>query len=58
LTEAQQKVLDALTDAVTHADDIVQRSGLGVAEVGNALTILEMHSLVRRLPGNRFEKRR
>jgi DNA processing protein len=57
LTEQQQKVLNELTSEPVHADDLVQRSGLSVPEVSHALLLLELHGLVRRLPGNRFERR-
>jgi DNA processing protein len=57
LTDAQRKVLDAISDAVAHADELVERTGLAVTEVGHSLVILEMYGLVRRLPGNRYEKR-
>lgn len=57
LTEPQQKLFDVWTmEAVQHADDLVARSGLSVSEVSQALMLLEMHGLVRRLPGNRYER--
>lgn len=58
LTEAQQRLLAAWQEEpLCHADDLVARSGLSVAEASQALLQLEMHGLVRRLPGNRYERR-
>jgi DNA processing protein len=57
LPENQQKVFNSLSQEAIHADDLVQRTGMSVSEIGNALLLLEMQGLVRRLPGNRFERR-
>jgi DNA processing protein len=57
LTDTQQRVMKELTQEAVHADELVQRCGLSVAEVSNALLLLEMHGLVRRLPGSRVERK-
>jgi DNA processing protein len=57
LTPSQQKLWEQFAGEAVHADDLVQRSGLAVQEVGTALILLEMRGLVRRLPGNRFERK-
>jgi hypothetical protein len=37
-------------------DHLVQRLGLGVPQVSGALMMMEMKKVVRRLPGNRYER--
>lgn len=38
-------------------DELIQRTALSVGEVGDALLLLELAGRVRRLPGNRFERK-
>jgi DNA processing protein len=57
LTPAQRAVVEQLSGPPVHADEIVQRTGLSAAEAAQALTLLELRGLARRLPGNRFERR-
>ena len=58
LTGNQQKLHDLLAGGPVHADDLVQQSGLTVGEVGHVLVMLELQGVIRRLPGNRFERKR
>ena len=39
-----------------HLDQLVQRLGLAVPQVSGALMMMEMKKVVRRLPGNRYER--
>lgn len=57
LSDHQRMLLAAFGSDAIHADQLVQQTGLSVSEVGNDLLLLEMQGLVRRLPGNRFERR-
>jgi DNA processing protein len=57
LTPAQQKLWECITTEPIHADSLVQQSGLPVNEVGAALILMEMQGHIRRLPGNRFERK-
>ncbi len=51
------RVWEALAAESQHADELVQRLDVSVAELSTTLLLLEMQGLVRRLPGNRFERR-
>jgi DNA processing protein len=57
LSGKQKKVYELLAGGPVHADEIVQQSGLTVGETGHALVMLELQGVVRRLPGNRFERK-
>jgi DNA processing protein len=56
LDAVQQRVWDALTEP-RHADELARELGVGAAELAVTLTKLEMKKAVRRLPGNRWERR-
>jgi DNA processing protein len=56
LDATQQKVWDLLS-ARRHADELARETGLGVSELSRVLMQLEMKRLVRRLPGNHYERR-
>jgi DNA processing protein len=57
LDEEQRRAWEALADGPLHLDQLVQRLGLAVPQVTGALMMLEMRKAVRRLPGNRYERR-
>lgn len=50
------KVWDYLTQP-RHADDIVRETGFAAGQLATILMMLEMKKLIRRLPGNTFERR-
>jgi DNA processing protein len=56
LTEAQQKVMDALGREELPLDTIIATSGLTAAAVSSTLLALEIRRLVKQLPGKRFVK--
>jgi DNA processing protein len=56
LDEAQRRVWDALAEGPRHVDQLVQQLGLDVAPLAGMLLVLEMKKVVRRLPGNRYER--
>ncbi len=55
LDDGQRRIWEMLTEAC-HLDQLVQRLGLAVPQVSGALMMLEMRKVVRRLPGNRYER--
>lgn len=56
LDDVQMRVWDALASA-RHADELTRETGLAAGELATVLMKLEMKKLVRRLPGNHFERR-
>jgi DNA processing protein len=50
-------VWDFLAGQPRHLDEMVQHLGLPVSQLTGLLLTLEMRKLVRRLPGNRYERR-
>jgi DNA processing protein len=56
LDDVQMRLWAALADHPRHFDELVQQLGLGVSPLTTALLTLEMKRLVRRLPGNRYER--
>jgi DNA processing protein len=56
LEPAQQAVWDQLASK-RHADELSRDTGLGAGELAKALMQLELKRLVRRLPGNYYERR-
>ncbi|HMP02426.1 MAG TPA: DNA-processing protein DprA [Gemmatales bacterium] len=52
----QRQLWDALTQPRLHLDELIQATGLDPAAASSALMMLELGGLVRRLPGNRFER--
>jgi DNA processing protein len=55
LDDTQRRIWEMLTEAC-HLDQLVQRLGLAVPQVSGALMMMEMRKVVRRLPGNRYER--
>ena len=56
LDPLQQKVFDLLASR-RHGDELARESELGVSELSRVLMRLEMMRLIRRLPGNFYERR-
>ncbi len=56
LDGSQQRLWEALGEGPLHLDQLVQRLGMAVPEASGALLMLEMKKVVRRLPGNRYER--
>ncbi len=57
LDEVQRRLWDFLADGARHLDEMAQRLSLPVPRLSGALMTMEMKKLVRRLPGNRYERR-
>jgi DNA processing protein len=56
LDAVQQQIWECLANQPRHLDDIVATLGLSVPRLTGLLLTLEMKRLVRRLPGNRYER--
>jgi DNA processing protein len=56
LDETQRRIWDALAEAPRHLDEMVQSLGIAAGSLSGMLLMLEMKKIVRRLPGNRFER--
>ena len=48
---------DLLADGPRYVDTMTQQLGLPVSELTRTLMMLEMKKVVRRLPGNQYERR-
>jgi DNA processing protein len=57
LTGVEQRVWDFLEGQSRAIDDITRHLGVPVAEASQVLMMLEMKKVVRRLPGNQYERR-
>ena len=57
LDETQQRIWEILGDGPRPIDDLVQSVGTPVAQLNGILMMLEMKKVVRRLPGNVYERR-
>jgi DNA processing protein len=56
LDPLQQRVFDALASK-RHADELVRELGLSTGDLSRTLMQLEIKKVVRRLPGNFYERR-
>ena len=56
LDETQRRVWEFLGGGPRSIDELAQRLGLGVPQLSGLLLTLEMKKVVRRLPGNRYER--
>jgi DNA processing protein len=56
LDDLQHQIWTLLDGQPRYLDELVQRIGLGVPAVAGAVMHLEMRRIVRRLPGNRYER--
>lgn len=56
MNPTQAEVWKCLAEGVLSIDALVQKLGISVPQISTALLSMEMRKLVRRLPGNRFER--
>jgi DNA processing protein len=56
LDELQRKIWDFLATQRQNVDDIARTMNLAVPELTRALMVLEMKKVIRRLPGNQYER--
>ncbi|HZU35246.1 MAG TPA: DNA-processing protein DprA, partial [Gemmataceae bacterium] len=52
----EHRIWDFLAERPRHMDEMVQQLGLSVAQLSGMLMMLEMKKVVRRLPGNQYER--
>ncbi len=57
LDDGQRRLWEFLAEGPRHADEMAQRLTLSVQQLTGMLLTLEMKKVVRRLPGNRYERR-
>ncbi len=57
LSEEQRRVWDFLADGVRTVDELAQHLGRTAPQLAGALMTMEMKRAIRRLPGNRYERR-
>jgi DNA processing protein len=56
LDDGQRRIWEFLAGPPRHLDEMAQQLGIGVPQLSTALMMLEMKRVVRRLPGNRYER--
>jgi DNA processing protein len=56
LDETQRRIWDSLAEGPRHLDELVQTLGIAAGPLSAMMLMLEMKKVVRRLPGNRYER--
>jgi DNA processing protein len=56
LDDIQARIWESLDGGSRHVDELVRMLSLPVSQVTSSLLMLEMRKLVRRLPGNQYER--
>jgi DNA processing protein len=56
MTDIQRRIWDFLGDRPKHVDDMTRQLNLAVSELSGTLMLMEMKRMVRRLPGNNYER--
>lgn len=56
LDATQQRIWDSLAEGPRHLDELVQSLGIAAGPLSALMLMLEMKKIVRRLPGNRYER--
>jgi DNA processing protein len=56
LDEAQCRIWEFLAGTPRSPDEMVQELGVGAAQLPGMLLLMEMKKVIRRLPGNRYER--
>jgi DNA processing protein len=56
LDEVQLRIWESLTGQIRSMDELAQALALSVPQLSNALMMMEMKKVARRLPGNRYER--
>lgn len=55
LSDIERKIVDAVNEKSMNADELSRELNTPVFRLNAALTMLELNSIVKRMPGNRFE---
>jgi DNA processing protein len=56
LDDMQRRIWEFLEGQPRHQDEIVEHTGIPVAKLSGQLLLLEMRKVIRRLPGNQYER--
>jgi DNA processing protein len=56
LTDEQRRIWDFLAGGAKTVDEMAQQLGLAAQQLGAGLMMMEMKRVVRRLPGNRYQR--
>src|SRR5262249_10599343 len=56
LDQTQTKVWNVLAEQPRAIDEIIQQIGVPTAQLTSTLLTMEMRKIIRRLPGNRYER--
>ena len=56
LDDVQRRIWEFVAGQARHMDEIARHLSLTVSQASNALVLLEMKKVVRRLPGNYYER--
>lgn len=56
LDETQRRIWDYLSEGPRHLDEMIQGLGIAAGPLSGTVLLLEMKKVVRRLPGNRYER--
>jgi DNA processing protein len=56
MDEMQRRIWEFLQERPRHLDEMAQKLGLAVPQLAGALLMMEMKKIVRRLPGNQYER--
>jgi DNA processing protein len=56
LDETQRRIWEFLSDGPRHLDEVVQTTRIAAGPLAATMLMLEMKKVVRRLPGNRYER--
>jgi DNA processing protein len=56
LTDEQRRIWDFLAGGAKTVDEMAQQLGMAAQQLGAGLMMMEMKRVVRRLPGNRYER--
>jgi DNA processing protein len=57
LDEPERRIWDLVAEQPLHIDDIAREVGLSAPQAAGTLMAMEMKKAIRRLPGNRYERR-
>jgi DNA processing protein len=56
MTDSQRRIWEFVGDQTKHIDDMARQLNLPVSELTGTLMLMEMKRLIRRLPGNHYER--
>jgi len=56
LDDNQRRIWDLLEGTIRSVDELAQQLGIPMPKLNASLTLLEMKKIIRRLPGNRYER--